>query len=240
MITGDSILNLIGSKDRKPWDYTGLKYTQQQKGVGLYSLCASCNNDTGSYYGNEYFKLATAFHQGIYNNDFKPNEVLNWTISNISPLKFAKQVLSMFCSTYDTFTLNMPEIKDLILNRDKKGVDTTKIKLYMFLLKEPRIAYTGINALGNLTGFIRLVTQVDAYPFGFVLEIDPKDKPIEDLLDITYFLNDFNIKDKPTLSITIPIKERNTFFPIDFRSKNEIEKSIQDNQEKARKLKEKK
>lgn len=239
VISGDEIIRLIGEEDRKPWDYTGLKYTQNQKGMGLYSLCSNCNNVTGSYYGGEYNKVATAFHQALQVNDLNPNDFFECYMEKISPLKFAKQVLSMFCSTFDTFTLNNPEVKDLLLDREKKGIDITKIKLYMFLIKDYRISWTGINALGNLSGFTRVVAEVDAYPFGFVLELDPKEKPIKDILDITYFLTDYDIKDTPKVSLSIPLKERNIIFPIDFRSKDEIEQCKKENQEKMKQMQEK-
>ena len=40
-VSGEELLD----DDRMPWDTTGLKYTNQQKGMGRYSLCPKCNNE---------------------------------------------------------------------------------------------------------------------------------------------------------------------------------------------------
>lgn len=44
-------------RDALPWDISGLRYKQNQRGAGKYSLCKKCNNDTGTWYGEEYIKF---------------------------------------------------------------------------------------------------------------------------------------------------------------------------------------
>ena len=46
------------TENRAPWDIEGLKYQQFQKGIGFYTLCESCNNNTGSWYANAYSSIA--------------------------------------------------------------------------------------------------------------------------------------------------------------------------------------
>ena len=59
--SGDELIKTIAGEKRKPWDLSGLKYSNDQKGFGMYSLCSKCNSYTGKYYGNEYKKFAYGF-----------------------------------------------------------------------------------------------------------------------------------------------------------------------------------
>ena len=98
----------------------------------------------------------------------------------------------------------------------------------MFLLKDYRIGYTGIQAM-YITGVgTRLLATIDAYPFGFVLEFDPNDKIEAPELDITSFFNDYKCSDYK-LNFGIPVLERNNVFSCDYRSKEEIIKSASSN-----------
>ena len=49
---------LLLKKDGLPWELDGLKYENQQSGMGLYSLCKKCNNITGRWYGDAYRSFA--------------------------------------------------------------------------------------------------------------------------------------------------------------------------------------
>lgn len=54
-------IDVLKDNGRMPWDISGLKYENQQKGFGLYSLCQQCNNTTGRLYGNSYADLSQKF-----------------------------------------------------------------------------------------------------------------------------------------------------------------------------------
>ena len=142
-IEGKEALKLLVDDNRLPWETDGLKYESKQRGMGMYSLCKECNNLTGKYYGNEYIKFANTIHllfpQIKKITKGKPNAIANIHIKGINPLLFAKQVLSMFCSTCPYITKSDPKIIDLLLNKNKKGLDPHKYKLSMFLLDKYRI-----------------------------------------------------------------------------------------------------
>lgn len=227
-IVGDEVLKIISDSDRVPWDYSGLKYVQKQKGMGMYSLCKKCNNLTGKYYGNEYIKFANTVHVLFPQILDKNSNIAGIHIKEMNPLLFAKQVLSMFCSTCPNITKNHPEIIELLLNKSKTGLDSNKFRLSMFLLKEKKISYTGIQVI-HISGIgNRMLASIDAYPFGFVLEFDPKIKCVE--LDITTFFNDYEDK-KYDIDFGIPILERNIPFSTDYRTKEEIIECIKKNKE---------
>ena len=93
-ITGEKI---VDNKDRIfPWDIEGIPYSNQQKGMGLPTLCSDCNNNTGAWYGNEYVEFAKCCHSIICDREDFLNKMVH--VDEFYPLRFIKQVASMFCS----------------------------------------------------------------------------------------------------------------------------------------------
>lgn len=230
-IEGDEILKLISDEERMPWEMDGLNYKQKQRGMGLYSLCNDCNNITGAYYGTEYIKFANTidklFPKIIEKCKKNKTNVTDIYIKGMNPLLFAKQILAMFCSTCPNITKNDEHIKDLLLNKDLKGLDPKKYKLSMFLLNQYKIGYSGMQAQ-YVAGFgIRTLATIDAYPFGFVLEFDPKDFFSTPELDITGFFNNYNNQEYD-MNFGLPILERNNVFSCDYRTQEEIKKCIEE------------
>lgn len=45
------IKDVLGS-EKFPWDLSGKRGKQLQKGIGFYTLCDKCNNNTGAWYGD--------------------------------------------------------------------------------------------------------------------------------------------------------------------------------------------
>ena len=92
----------------------------------------------------------------------------------------------------------------------------------MYALKEHKIQWSGLNAM--ITGSnVRMVAFMDLYPFGFVLELDPKEENFGYVQDITNLATDYDYNFKGTLHMNLNILERNTLYPCDFRTKKEIE-----------------
>lgn len=174
----------------------------------------------------EYIKFANTVDRLFPEILKKNNKIAGIHIEGINPLLFAKQVLSMFCSTCPNITAKNPKIIELLLNKSKKGLDPSKYRLSMYLLKERKIAYTGIQAMFVSGVGIRMLASIDAYPFGFLLEFDPKIKCVE--LNITQFLNEYEDKTY-NMDFGIPILERNIPFSTDYRTKEEIIKCIKEN-----------
>lgn len=220
VITGDEFINLVSSEERMPWDTSGLHYVNQQRGAGLFSLCADCNNLTGVLYGDEYCKVANAFAFYMQENENEINKSigLSLNVKDMYPLRFIKQVLSMFCSTTPGLIERFPIIKELLLNKDMNANDL-EFKISVFLMKNKRFLYTGQNILFLKSGANRVISSMDLYPFGFIFDYDKNYKD-ESLCDITSFLS-FKYDDCKTMSMVLPIFERNNPFPCDFRTKSE-------------------
>ena len=142
-------------------------------------------------------------------------------IKEVPITRFVRQVLSMFCSTCKGISKKYPIMRDLILNKDLTINGKQNFRISMFLLNEYRLAYTGINALLTIGQDIKTVAEIDAYPFGFILELNPEGES-EDV-DITKFL-EYQYDEKVDIEMGIKIRQRNIIFPIDYRTKEEIQK----------------
>lgn len=77
---------------------TGAKGRTRQGGIGQHTLCDQCNNDTGSWYGNEYVtwaRIGQAIIQEWQKNGQTEGMV---TLLKGYPLRFLKQVVTCFFS----------------------------------------------------------------------------------------------------------------------------------------------
>lgn len=215
-------------REEFPWDFSGVRGEQHQKGIGWYTLCNKCNNNTGGWYGKAFIEFT---YQGykICKKIIEKNELINrqWVtidFHEIYPLRIIKQIITMF------FSINSPRLSDvhtelraLILNRERQGISSKAFSIYLYILIGTVARYIGIASILQLRKsrkLIRLLSELSAPPFGYVLEINPKNK--QDYCNITYFANDFHYNKKVNLSLKIPVYECNTYFPADYRTKREV------------------
>jgi len=222
------------NKERMPWDTAGLRYQNQQKGMGRYSLCHECNNNTGSWYGDAYVYLANVIHAAIC--DCSDNDHNDITIPGIYPLRFVKQVLSMFCSIHDPNTPKMAPIKKLVLDKDAVGLDKGKYKLCMYFTNSTVYKQTGIivSAKSTSAGMeMMALSEITAYPFGFILYFDPTETWHYHGIDITPLV-DCGYNDICALSMPWKVKEMNDIIPESYRSKDQIEQCIKKNKERCK------
>jgi hypothetical protein len=227
LLTPESIEKLLTDNDRMPWKTDNLKYINLQRGMGLYSLCKDCNNLTGAYYGEEYTGVTNEVLHYYSQHKAEIEDSTNFESQiKFHPLRFIKQVLSMFCSTTPNLSVEYPKIRSLILNKDEVCSDPD-FKISMYLLKNSIYLSTGKMVM--LYGvedkiFNRIISEMDIYPFGFVLDYN---KNISDhrFCDITSFLN-YRYEDEATMQIVLPIYSKYSPIALDFRTKDEIANDI--------------
>ena len=108
VIQGDEAIRLVTENGRLLWDTSNLRYKNMQKGMGNYTLCGQCNNLTGTLYGDTYILTAHSMVKLMLGNNLKFNETYTIHINNIKLSRFARQVLSMFCSTCPSLREQFP------------------------------------------------------------------------------------------------------------------------------------
>ena len=209
-------------RDALPWDISGLRYKQNQRGAGKYSLCKKCNNDTGTWYGEEYMKFHnTLAKMVIVKNGIIPNTYATISLKKVRPLPIIKQMLSMFCSINEPGIID-DDIKEFVLNKSATKIETKKYKLCMYITDSTNIQYAGYTVGGNIpSGEMYCVSEITTFPIGMILYFDPKPNMKYKGADITAFA-DCQYDNCYDIDMQIPMYEKNTLFPLDYRSKKEI------------------
>lgn len=211
----------IGSNDF-PWDFSRKRGKQLQRGIGFHTLCGRCNNNTGSWYGDAFVDFTYKGYKTTFNQKSNTNNWITIILPDIYPLRIIKEIVAMF------FSVNNPnlsaihqDLQTFVLSREKRGISTHKYGFYIYALRGSISRYIGVAGILSIsTGTIRLLSEFSAPPFGYVFEIEPKDK--SNYCDITFFANDFMFNEKRTIKLTIPIYESNTYFPADYRTKRQV------------------
>lgn len=213
------------SKDfnRLPWDINGLTYISEQKGSGLYSLCKDCNNNTGSWYGNDYIDFVKKIDYVLNNYDLNEDKTI--VIKNVYPLRIIKQIVSMFCSiNNDVSNSLMDPLREFVLNKELMHLDLNKYKIHLYLTSNSyakQVPYSALSITQNHKSFVIEMSELDTYPLIIMIYFNPIKEFDYAGFDITNF-SDFRYDDKLTINIPGILKESNNIFPYDYRSKKEI------------------
>lgn len=185
-----------------------------QGGLGKYCLCQTCNSFLGQKYVPSYYRMAFV---GKYVLQIYNAERVHFSMK-LSPLKFLKQVLSMFISINEPwFTDEHNELLTFVKNPEKQNLNQ-RYRIYMYL-----------NNTGNTrsipwiyTNTYGLISEITFPPLGLVLSVD-NSETIPQLAEITHFKNiDLNYDD--TVNFKLNILPTHLPYPLDYRTQEEINK----------------
>lgn len=196
----------------------------QQKGVGAYTLCPDCNNTTGSLYAPEYVQWARTLSENIIHYNLSDNRMfgkpktIEIILRNVFPLRFLKQVITIFCSRNgERFQQAHPDLKDYLLNKDSQNAPDD-FSVYMYINTNEVIFNSGITALIE-NGRSYIFSEFTHYPFGFCLFIG--NVLNRQMTDITYF-NRYLYDERADIYIGLPVIDRKSPLPADHRTEYEI------------------
>lgn len=256
-------IDILTDDSQLPWELDGRKNKIQQKGAGGYTLCQSCNNLTGALYGNAYMEMAHIGVQVLHDAYEKKPDAIGF--SDIYVSRFAKQVLSFFCSINNDCVINavtlpqfmenpndyteplqvvmtaqtnfycaaqiINELRQFVLDKDAICLDRKKFRLCMYFYAGSMQISNSISAKTDIINNTTIVlSEVTAYPFGFILYINPTENQPYDGIDITSF-TDYGYDDKCTFEMKYMLLERNSNVPGDYRTKEQIFADIKSNQQ---------
>lgn len=222
------------------WGYImheNTRYKQFQNGAGKYTLCQSCNNLTGEWYGSAYADFA---NQGMryFRGDAKGLISVPYTIY---PLRVFKQIVSCFASVNGSlWCQNNRLIRDFLLNPyARKFPDDIDIRMYMQMENRVKIG-NGISGLMNAFTGERLLGSEWGYPpFSYICICDKNYanfRALNELCPIKSFLQ-YGYDERVTIYLNIPRKPCNPTM-LDFRDGvPDIGKHIQLKRSKKRKRK---
>jgi hypothetical protein len=177
------------------------------QGAGGYYLCKTCNNLTGSYYGESYKKFAYMGMMALTNRIWASNTIVFEYA--IQPLNILKQALSMFMSidTSDQL-LNLEGLSSFILDKNSKALpEGLRIFIYHTATKQVRNGWgmarteKGYHTLGEIT----------FPPFGIVYALN-SEPTRNDFFEITDFKN-FGFNKTAQARLSIPFLTPKTYIP---------------------------
>lgn len=192
---------------------------QSQRGQGGYTLCISCNSETGHLYAPAYAKWA---YQGA--KYLARSNGLDTRLAypfHILPSRVLKQIACMFFSINPpTFQARHPDLVRFVLNRDAKYVPKP-LRFLVGYIRSPISRRSSVSStLNTRTGATRLVSELTFYPFAYILVVDGGDPP-HPMLDITWFSHS-SYNDFCSLHLPIPMLDAYTPFPADFRDREQV------------------
>jgi len=217
MYLGKDVIGL----EKFPWDLGGVAKKQLQRGIGFNTLCEKCNNDTGAWYGGAFVDFTRQGYEAIINNEILDKKSINIQFRNIYPLRVIKEIIAMFFSINNPeLSSAIPEFRDFVLDREKRGISEDKYGFYIFISTGRFLRYIGIGGILYSDKSFKVASELCAPPFGYIFEIDPKGK--NQSVDITFFANNYTYNDCVNITIEIPVLGISSYLPLDYRNKEQI------------------
>lgn len=165
------------------------KSRTSQRGMGDYSLCESCNNNTGSWYGAAFVKWTQQGFEWLDKIGGSSDLSLPF---HLMPLNVLKQILVMMLAMSTSKRLNhLEEVRRFVLNKEQRYLPPyLKVFTYFNLSGKPRYVSDVAVMRVDLGEVVFVDAEVALPPFGYVIASSEKSKSLPsmlDLYDITWF-----------------------------------------------------
>lgn len=200
----------------------------KQGGIRFPTLCYSCNNNTGSWYANDYVNWCYFGMDILRRSKGRPSL---YYFNKIYPLRIIKQIIVMMFSTNDDVFREMnPYLERFVMNKHLTHLpDEYSVYMYYNLEGNPR--YQGYAVMSD-GGKMSVLSEVTFPPYGFVLTMQDSECPDNRLTDITYFsCFQYDTEWEVDLHLNpLPTWLHNS--PADYRSKEDIQQTIAQNRAK--------
>lgn len=174
------------------------KKSISNKGFGSYTLCESCNNNTGDWYGRDFGDFA---HQGMaIINQVGRNKYAIQGDYYIKPLNVIKQILVMFMSADKAgYLRSQKELVDFIFDREKTRLPA-KYKVFIYSTLSPYKRMMGYSVVYTAKLGVQKWAELNFQPFGYLLAEESLPAH-EDMCDISQF-GDCNYNQKIVVELT--------------------------------------
>jgi hypothetical protein len=190
----------------------------RQRGMGGYTLCERCNNNTGALYGGQFVDWCYMGMSVLAGARGQP--VLTYVL-HLYPLPVIKEIVTMFFSVnHDRFRTANPELVRFVMNPDSRGLPA-KYRFYTYFNTSPRFRSISTSAMMRLGRSEPILISEFAFPpYGYVMTID-SDSPDPRLWEITHFTQ-YERYELAEIGLNLPLLPVHTPFPGDYRTKQEI------------------
>ena len=183
------------------------KRKQSLRGAGGMYLCVSCNNNSGSWYANDYKEFAEigmyVLKSRVYANRYMSAEY------PIKPLNVLKQILMMFVALESSeYLIQRPGLKQFLMEPKNNNLP---VGIQVFAYMTSTIKLRNALSLSNMDGYMRVFGEISYAPFGFHLSLDtpPIKRPFCEISNFAHF--DYNKTEKIILPLQYLIPK--LYFP---------------------------
>lgn len=194
------------------------KYRNLQQGMGKYTLCQNCNNNTGTWYAQTYCDFAMDIIKSIHKSQpLEHGDIVQYKFQKCPILQVVKQIISMFCSQLPYQEVHRLGFDKLMLEKESNIVNKELFDLRMYLTSSEIGAYmsglTYVIFKNNDSLETAQISEICAYPFGFILNLTPE-IPINYGVSIVDMLN-VKYNDQCDFELTLMYLEKaNKRFPL--------------------------
>jgi hypothetical protein len=185
----------------------------QQRGMGDYTLCASCNNRTGGWYGTSFVDWC---YEGLTVLRRTGGNPTLYHVSYSYPLRILKQIATMFFSVCsEGFRAKNDELVRFVLNPWITGL-SPKYRFITYYNLQGRLRYSGpIGLMDIYKGTSSFIAEISFPPFGYVLTLDSP-RPDKRLVDISSFSR-YGYNELSSISRRFPVLPTYMPMPGDYR-----------------------
>lgn len=196
-----------------------------QRGVGAYTLCERCNNDTGRWYARAFADWCYQGAAVLIRSDFKPRLIY---LHYIFPLRVLKQILTMCFSTNTArWHEKHPELEAFVLDRERCWLNP-QYRVFVYYNVEG-----SYRRIGNTVAMVNLykgtdviqVAEISHPPFGYVVTYDGT-CPDHRLYEITHFRR-YAFDELEVAPLYLPVLPTHLPLPLDYRTRTEIEEQVE-------------
>jgi len=209
----------------KPFE--GGKGKIQQRGMGDYTLCPSCNRLTSYWYVKSFANFCYMGMEILQRSNGNPKLIYMY---QLYPLRIIKQIITMmFSANSEVFRDKHPHLTKFVLDKYRKYLNPRyRFWLYYNYIGEPR--FSGVTARANFNNGSSIVFSEITYPpFGYVMTLENSEKrndpPDNRLIEISNFVNygynEFDYREIKAISLPTYLE-----FPGDYRTSEEIYKDF--------------
>lgn len=215
-------------------------YKISQRGLGRYTLCENCNNNTGSWYGDAFVEWACQSMDVLKYTENRPSLYYRF---RIFPLRVLKQIACMMFSVNDhEFRLYHQDLVKFVLNKEERYLNSDIRFFAFFNAKGFRTAGGMVQvdtnnfnmdspeSLGEIAGRVRAKiesqrapSEIAFPPLGYVLAVDSEQLDYR-LIDISYFAK-YRYEDKCSIELRLPVLPIGSPYSMDYRNRQDIEHS---------------
>jgi hypothetical protein len=188
-----------------------------QGGVGMYTLCPKCNNNTGDWYARALVKWC---YRGMEILERSGRNANAFHMRNAYPLRVFKEILVMFCSVNPGLTNKQPWLRKLLLDTHSRVWNETW-RLFLYFNIEGKLRYSGTSGSFDLeTGRMSVMSEINYPPFGYVLVMSGS-APDDRLTDITQLVR-YGYHERAELVLPMSLLPTHSKYSGDYRTRDEI------------------